>query len=74
MKTENRPKTSLNSSHTNALSQGTIFAKNANFLQEKKKKKICKIKRDLILKGIFSRKLPLPHHHNPQNEPLRSLG
>ena len=36
MKTENRPKTSLNSSHTNALSQGTIFAKNANFLQEKK--------------------------------------
>ena len=37
MKTENRPKTSLNSSHTNALSQGTIFAKYANFLQEKKK-------------------------------------
>ena len=73
MKTENRPKTSLNSSHTNALSQGTIFAKNANFLQEKKML-ICKIKRVLVLKGILSRKLPLPHHHHPKNEPLRSLG
>ena len=51
--TENRTKTNLQHSfHTIALGKGTIFAKKADFLQ--KNADIKKIKRGLILKGIFS--------------------
>ena len=49
-KTENRAK--KHSSHTIALSKGPIFAKNGDFLQ--KNTDISKIKRALLLKGIFS--------------------
>ena len=46
-------KTLQHSSHTSALSKGTIFAKNADFYQ--KNANIRKIKRTLVLKGTFSK-------------------
>ena len=38
--------------HAIPLSEGTIFAKNADFLQ--KNAEVSKVKRALILKGMFS--------------------
>ena len=51
-KSENRTKKSLQySSHTISLSKGTIFATNAVFLL--KDADISKVRRTLVLKGIF---------------------
>ena len=51
-KLETELKNLKHSSHTTALSKGNILSKSADFLQ--KNADISKIKRALILKGIFS--------------------
>ena len=43
------------SSRTIALSKGTTFAKNIDFLQQQKNVDISKIKGVLVIKGIFSK-------------------
>ena len=51
-KTENRTKNLKRSSHTLALSEDTISAKNTDF--SRKNGDISKIKRSLVLKGTLS--------------------